>query len=202
MFVALSLFSFSTDNLSSHALQTNASATVIASSCELYESADFKSNKILITIEQQNVPYKLYHRDIVEVILQDGDFVKVFTQDEIEGFVYKYYLTQNTSQTIYPVFNATIRNSTYICDMDYEEKYPLAEGTRVFVYKSFSEKKGYTAVQTVLNDQTIYNGYVRTKDVNPDGVSGLLIAGISIIAAAVTVILSIVFIKKKKKKKK
>ena len=74
--------------------------------------------------------------------------------------------------------------------------------TRIFIYSGFNEKKQYTPVQLVLEDGSLYNGYIKTADIKPDGISSLLIIGISIIAAAVTIILSLVFIQKKNKKKK
>ena len=110
----------------------------------------------------------------------------------------------NTSQYIYPVTNATIRNDTKIYDLQLSDsELPLAKkNTRVYLYNGFDDKKEYTSVQIVLESGELYNGFIKTADIKPDGVSGLLIAGISIIAASVTVILSLVFIKKKKKSKK
>ena len=64
------------------------------------------------------------------------------------------------------------------------------------------EHKGYTAIQIVLEDGSLYSGYISTKSIEADGVSRLLIVAITIIVAAVTIILSIVFIRKKSKKKK
>ena len=46
-------------------------------------------------------------------------------------------------------------------------------------------------MQVVLEDGSLYNGYMLTKEVSPDGISGLLVAGISIIIALVTIVLSI-----------
>ena len=184
----------------SFALESGKQAKVIASYCNVYTDADFSSEKITVLIGEEEKPLTLKHNEIVDLLELENDFAKIKTENEIEGYVYKYYLTQNTSQVVYPVFNASIRNNTQILDMDLQPVQEVEKGTRVLIYKGYSEKEGYTAVQVVLGDQSIYNGYVLTKDVNPDGISGLLITGISIIIAAVTVILAVVFIKKKKKK--
>lgn len=198
----MTVASLALPNGSAFALEHGQSATVIASRCNLYKNADFSSEKILITIEEDApVEYYLKHNDVVDVLEFENDFALVSTTDQVEGWVYKYYLTQNSSQTVYPVFNATIRNDSIIYDMDLNESgFEVKKNQRVYVYKSFSEKENYTAVQVVLEDQSLYNGYILTKNVNPDGISGLLISAISIIIAGVTIVLSIVFIKKKKKK--
>lgn len=204
-FMTLSLFAFGLNGeFSSSAIEIGQEAKVIASRCEVYESADFESDKVTILVGEQNEIYYLWHGDVVDVLLEEGDFIKIKTESDIEGYVYKYYLTQNTSQVVYPVFNGTIRNDDVVVyDLDFQPSaYSLSKGERVFIYKGYSEKEGFTSVQVVLQDQTLYNGYVLTKDVKPDGISGLLIAGISVISAGVTVTLSIVFIKKKKNKKK
>lgn len=205
MLMAFSSVSFSATN--SFALEIGKTATVIASRCCLYENADFSSNKLTLSSgEEEPSIFYLKHGDKVDITEDQNDFVKIiYTQNKnqtIHGWAYKYYFTQNTSQSVYPVFNATIRTDTIIYDMDYQNSgYSAKKNQRVFIYKSF-EQEGYTAVQVVLENQTLYNGYVLKKDVNPDGVSGLLIAGISIIIAGVTIVLSLVFIKKKKKKSK
>lgn len=184
----------------SSALEVGVEARVIASHCDIYSEADFSSERLTIIVDQEEKPLRLKHGEIVDVVDIQNDFALVETSQH-RGYVYKYYLTQNTPQTVYPVCNATIRRDTQVLDMDFQPTlHQATKGTRVFIYKSYTEKKGHTSIQLVLDDQTIYNGYVLTKDVKPDGISGLLIAGISIIAAAVTVVLSIVFIKKKKKR--
>ncbi len=183
------------------ALDAGATASVIASRCQMYERADFSSQ--VVTDADGQIIY-LRHNQQVEVISIEGDFAQVETQEDAQGFVYKYYLTQNTSQVVYPVFNASvIADNAVVYDMDFADTdFRLQKGDRVLVYKSFSEKKEYTAVQVVLDDGSLYNGYMLTKEVSPDGISGLLVAGITIIIALVTIVLSIIFIKKKKKDKK
>ncbi|MBQ8444715.1 MAG: hypothetical protein IJX25_05130, partial [Clostridia bacterium] len=74
-------------------------------------------------------------------------------------------------------------------------------GSRIYIYDGFDKNNKLTAVQVVLEDTSLYVGYIATADVEPDGVSKMLIVAITVIIAAVTIVLSLVFIKKKKKKK-
>lgn len=202
----LMIFSFAFSGFESKqafALESGKEASVIASRCDVYQSTNFPLTKVVILDGEEEKNYTLKHGQKVEILSIENDFAQIKSEDEIEGFVYKYYLTQNSSQVVYPVFNGTIRNDTIIYDIDIiSSGYSAKKGDRVFIYKSFEEKKDYTAVQVVLQDGILYNGYVLTKDVNPDGVNSLLIVGISIISAAVTIVLAIIFIKKGKKKKK
>lgn len=174
-------------------------ATVTTSKCDLYEEPSFDSQKLKV----DEVVISVKHSQQVEIISIENDFAYIKFQKQ-KGYVYKYYLTQNKSQAIYPITNATLRNDTKIYDLQlHDSELPLAKkNTRIYLYNGFDDKKEYTAMQIVLENGELYNGYIKTADINPDGISGLLIAGISIIAASVTIILSLVFIKKKRKDKK
>ncbi len=167
-------------------------AQVIASQCEVYSQPDFSASKL-------EAKYKL--GDKVEVVAVDGEFAKINLGDA-EGFVYKYYLSQKSSLDVYPIFNATIRKATKIYDInDQATEHIAKKDSRVYLYDGFNDKREFTAVQLVLEDGSLYVGKVKTEDINPDGVSALLIVGITIILAVVTIILSLVFIRKNKKKK-
>lgn len=182
------------------ALEAGQAATVITSYCYVYETPSLESDKLSKTeIDGSKTPILLKHNDIVTVESITGDFAKI---QEYEGYVYKYYLTQNKSQDIYPVFNATVRNSSIIFDMDLNDSgFVATKDTRVYIYQGFDDTKEYTAVQVVLEDSSLYHGYILTENIKPDGVSSLLIVAITIIMAAVTIITSIWFIRKKSKKK-
>lgn len=183
---------------SSFNLQTGKEAQIISSKCDLYLQPSFASEKL----KDGETVVSFKHGSIVLVKELSEDFALI-EKDEIEGWAYKYYLTQNTSQDVYPVFNGKIRNNTSIYDIEMKDTGLIAKkDTRIFIYSGFNEKKQYTPVQLVLEDGSLYNGYIKTADIKPDGISSLLIIGISIIAAAVTIILSLVFIQKKNKKKK
>ena len=184
----LSLTSFSNNN-----------AKITASSCYLYSEASFSSEFIL----QDNNPYLLKFNDEVEIVMEENDFVQVqIPNTEISGYVYKYYLNTNQSQTVYPVFNAELRNDSLLYDdLIKKTDITLKKGQRLFLYQGYDETKEYTAVQVVLENGIVFNGNILTKDIKPDGISSLLILGITIIAACVTIILSLIFIKKIKNKK-
>lgn len=178
----------------------NQDAIIIASYCYLYSSPSFSSE--IVKIDEN--PFILYHNEKVTIIEENEDFILVKTQNEqTQGWVYKYYLTTNTSQIVYPVFNASVRNdNTIIYDINKSPTELKANaGQRVYLYDGFDDKNEFTAVQLLLEDGSLYNGYLKSADISPDGVSSLLIVGISIIAACVTIILSIIFIKKTKKNK-
>lgn len=165
-------------------------AYVITSRCDIYESADFASEKLEISLK---------HGEQVEIQNFEGDFAHISYNDDTEGYVYKFYLSQNESQDVYPITNAKLRRDTKIYDLNLQESgFVAKKNSRIYIYGGFDNKKEYTAVQVVLEDGKLFNGYIKTEDINPDGVSGLLIAGITIIVASVTIILSLIFIKKKK----
>lgn len=179
-------------------------AFVIASKCNLYTSADFSSNKVtVLDEEEQPVLITLRLNDKVVITDFQDDFAFVETSKGAEGWMYKYYLTQNEGQDVYPVFNASTRNNTIVYDTDKTTPIEtIQKDTRLYLYEGFDKKSDYTAVQVVLSDTSLRVGYINTADIAPDGVSKTLIVAITIIAAAVTIILSLVFIKKKKKKDK
>ncbi|MBO5394294.1 MAG: SH3 domain-containing protein [Clostridia bacterium] len=178
-------------------------AFVIASRCNLYQEAKFDSDKVtVLDEEEQPVLITLKLNDTVTVNDTQDDFAFVTTEKGAQGWVYKFYLSQNTSPDIYPVFNGSVRKDTVIYDIDKNSTGELAlAGSRVYLYEGYDKKSEYTAVQIALADSSLFTGYISTADIEPDGVSKMLIVAITIIAAAATIILSLVFIKKKRKKK-
>ena len=200
---ATALASFTSPANFSHALD-NGQAFVIASKCNLYNSADFTSDKVTyLDEEDQSVLITLKFNDSVTISDIQDDFAFVTTEKGHTGWMYKFYLTQNTSQDVYPVFNATIRTDTVIYDIEQNSTGKIATaGTRVFLYNGFDKTAELTPIQFALEDTTLYVGYISTKDIEPDGISKMLVVALTVIIAAVTIILSLLFIKKKTKKKK
>lgn len=175
--------------------------TIISSYSYLYEEASFSSNRV----QCEGEDLLLMHDQSLQVLSEEGDFVLVTTslnEQSFQGYIYKYYITKNSAQIVYPVFNGSVRtDGAVIYDLDkFPTEYTAQKDQGVYIYSSFDEDEEYTAIQIVLADGSLYNGYIRTVDLAPDGVSPLLIVGIALIAAAVTIILSLVFIKKRKKK--
>lgn len=184
------------------ALNVGSEAKVIVSRCYLYAENSFSSEKVVYIEEENTITVSFKHGDTVNVQSINGDFAYVTTDNQHVGYIYKYYLTDNVSQAVYPVYNASVRRTTAIYDIEKTKTdLSLKKGTRIYLYEGFNKKGDLTAAQFTLEDGSLYNGYINTADIKPDGISGLLIAGITIILAVVTIVLSLVFIKKKKKKK-
>lgn len=178
----------------------NSEAVVLASKCPLYSTANFSS----AIVKYDENDYYLTQNQKVEVISTDGDFVFVKTEEEVEGYVYKYYLTQNKSQEVYPVFNCSVRANALIYTLDKSPTtYVAKESSRVFIFNGFDKVEGgFTEVQVVLEDGSLYSGLIKSSDLKPDGVNRNAIIALPIILAGITVILSIVLIGRKKKKPK
>lgn len=181
------------------AFEPNTTATVLASRCPLYSAPNFTS----AIVQYEDADFYLSQNDQVKVIQTDGDFVLVKANEETQGYVYRYYLTQNSSQTTYPVFNATMRENSPIYDL---EKTPVdiaEKGKRVFIFNGFDNVDGgFTEIQIVLENGELYSGLVKSSSLKPDGINRNAIIAIPIILAGITVVLSIVFLGRKKKKKK
>lgn len=171
---------------------------VVASSCFLYEDSSFESAKV--QVEEKD--YVLNHGQIVIYESEENEFCLMTVKNtEISGYVYKYYICENSSISYYPVYNASIREDTEVYDSNGQQtEIILKQNQRVYLYDGFDDKKEFTPIQFVLEDGILNNGYVQTSKIKPDGVNRLLIVAIPLIAALVTIILSILFIRKKKKK--
>ena len=176
-------------------------AKIIVNACYLFTAPSFESEKV---VDENNENVILNQNDIVIVLEEKGDFYHVKIDNSLSGYVYKYYLSFGENIDVYPTFNATIRyNETQVFNLDYSQSnIVLDSGTRVFIYGGYDDKNEYTQVQFVDENGELFHGYVRTSNITPDGVSSLLIIGISIIVACVTIILSIIFIKKSRSNKK
>lgn len=177
----------------------NSTAFVIATKCPLLSEADFTSE----IVQYEDTDFYLTQNQQVEIISSEENFVYVKVNENVEGYVYKYYLSQNSSQTVYPVFNCSVRENCLVYDLEKSPTtYVAKKDERVFIFNGFDKVEGgYTEVQIVLEDGTLYSGLIKSQSLKPDGVNRTAIIAIPVIMAGITVILSIVFIGKKKKKK-
>ena len=192
----LTIFSFF---LAMSPLQVGTTLYVASSYCYVYTDPDFESEKI----ETDEDFYVLKTYDEVEFKEEQSDFYLVKTKDNIEGWVYKFYLTTNKSQSVYPVFNASIRNDCEVYNFDGTKNgQSLKKDTRIYLYKGFNDKEKFTYIQYVQEDGTLVNAMVLTEHIQPDGLSSLVIIAISLVASIATIVLMVVFIKKPKKKVK
>lgn len=173
---------------------------IIASCCYLYSHPSFESEKIY---DKNGQAVVLNLGDKIEIIQDDGGDFVLAKEAEHEGYIYRYYISATGEQLVYPSFNGTLRKESILFDNNLvQTAITLKEGERLFLYDGYDDKREYTPVQVVLEDGSLYNGLILTSNIKPDGISSLLIVGITIIAASVTIILSLIFIKKSKDKKK
>ena len=174
--------------------------SVVADFCYLYSSPSFEE-----VIEFEGSPLKLEHTDTLSVIEDDGstEFIKVKVEDKnIEGYVYRYYVTYNSpSQEVYPVFNGRVtKDDAVIYDLNKEPTtYRGKNGQGIYLYAGFSGKESMNAVAIVLEDGTLFYGFMDTKEIAPNGVSGGLITGLVVIATCLTIIFLLLFMKKNKR---
>ncbi len=170
--------------------------TVNANSCYLYQEPSFESEKVYVDEEA----FVLNHGDTLTIIEEKDNFALVQTIDNTIGYVYKFYLAYPDDYQIYPTFNASVRNNNSIIYNLEKEKttYTANAGDKIFLFEGYDADSEFTAIQIVLENGSLYNGYMLTKDVSPNGISASLIVGITIICAVATIILSLLFIKKKK----
>ena len=181
--------------LGAFSLTPNGEYIITASSCYLYEDASFDSAKV----QSDNKDMILKHGQIVIFENEENEFCLVTIKNtEKSGYVYKYYISDNSSISYYPVFNATIREDT---PLQNDSQIILKQNQRIYLFDGFDNKRELTPVQFIDENGTLMNGFIPTSNIKPDGVNRLLIIAIPLIAAIVTVTLSIIFIRKKKKKK-
>lgn len=177
---------------------SSAPVEVIASSCFLYEEPSFESEKV----QAGDTDLVLDFGQTLTLLVEEDDFALVQTAEGQVGYIYKYYISNKDDFEVYPSFNGYVRaEKATIYNMNFEPTtYRASSGQGVYLYQGFDSENEYTAMQIVLEDGSLYNGYILTADLEPKGISASLIVGITIIVAVATIILSLVFIKKKKKK--
>ena len=178
---------------------TPATYQVCASECYVYEEPSFESEIVMF----ENEELVLKHGQEVTLLVEGERFSYVEVQDDVYGYVYNYYLSPVGGQEIYPAFNGFVRtDGAVIYDMNFADSgFVARSGQEIYLYNGYYSSETYTAIQIVLEDGSLYNGYMLTADIEPQGISASLIVGITIIVAIVTIVLSLLFIKKKKKKK-
>lgn len=174
--------------------------SVVADHCYVYESESFGSP---ILNGEDKIEFK--HGDKLNVLSDAGNnFIQVnFTNGENEqsGYVYRYYVTYSTlPQTQYPVFNGRVsKNDAVIYSLDKTDSGHVAKsGQGIYLYEGF-KKDEWNNVAIVLEDGTLYYGYMKTTDITPNGINTGLITGITLIMTCLTLIFMLLFMKKKKK---
>ena len=180
------------------------SLSVVATFVNLYASPSFET----VLTDASGQAYTFEHGTIFQAIEENGDFILVRADVEdqtIEGYVYKYYVTTNENgQDVYPVFNGSVTlDGAIIYDINGNPTQHIAKlGQGITIYGGFDDQNEFTSLAIVLEDGSLFYSMMRTQDIAPYGISGALIASITIIVALVTIILSVIFIRKKRSKKK
>ncbi|MBE7075985.1 MAG: hypothetical protein E7375_02845 [Clostridiales bacterium] len=154
-------------------------------------------NKTEINIEFENGGPKQY-TDGIDI------FYKVLQYDEIDGFIYAELVTPKTKAIVsIPNFNAeTNKDSIVYQKLDneiVETSITLKKNERIFLYEGFKNKSDYTAI-AYLYENEVYYGYLKTKDISPDGINPIIITCITLIIAVLGIVFAWVFMKKKKQK--
>lgn len=192
---AMLAFSFLVSPLSS-----GEELSVISSICYIYSSADFSTP----IVDEGGKEIVLHHGDKLIALQEEGDFIKVKTTDEIEGYVFKFYVTSNKNgQDVYPVFNGKVlTDKAEIFNVDETTSgFTANRDQEIYIYGAYSGKKEFTEIAIVLEDGSLFYGLMKTSDIKANGISPALITSITLIIALVTIILAVVFIRKNKTKK-
>lgn len=181
--------------------ETTPQVTVVSNTCYVYEDASFDS-----PIYDGDEKVTFTHGEKLDVLSdENGDFIKIkfsIGEQTQSGYVYRYYVTYSTlSQEQYPVFNAkVIHDEAIIYKSDKTPSGHTAKaGQGIYLYKGYSSGE-WNAVEIVLEDGSLYYGYMKTADISTNGISAGLITGIMLIATCLTIIFLLVFMKKKKKR--
>lgn len=181
----------------------NQEASVIATTCYVYETASFDSP---LVINDEYITLK--HGDTVRVYGEEGEFSIVrFDYDNVnfqdkDYYIYSNYLTFNkVEQETYPVFNAKVANdNAVIYDLNTTvTDFTAHKGQGLFLYNGYSSKEEYTAVALVLDNGKVYYGFMKTEDIKPNGISAGLITGIVVLVTCLTIIFLLLFMRKKKR---
>lgn len=176
--------------------------SVVATECFLYENPSFDTK----VTGQSGEPIVLKHGDRVELLSggQESEKFLYIGYGDYAGYVFKYYLTSNTSeQDVYPVFNASVAvESAQVYDLQKQDAgLTLEKGQELYLYEGYKKSEEFTAVCFVLQDSSLFYGYLKTTDLQPYGINAGVITGIVAAASCITIILLLLFMKKTKKKK-
>ena len=178
---------------------------VCANSATLFENYDFSSQKVAIFTHNDEIEIEIENNLPVKYLSNGFVFYKARFEDKI-GFVLSDLVIEKTNQieTI-PNFNAKTNNICKVYfknDLDFvESEIILEKHQKIFLYEGYNKNNQFTAISFLNNNQVLF-GYVKTENVDPDGINPILITCISIILAVIGIVFAWVFIKNKKVKLK
>lgn len=188
---------------------------VVANTAYVYQSPSLSANKIALFKNRDKVVLEMLDGS-PETSQADGyKFYKLKESITRENESYSYILAdlvvkEREQITSIPNFNGktNAKCNVYFAKetengvvYEKDEEMVLSKGTAIFLYQGFNKKSEYNAV-SFLKDNTIYYGYLQTKNISPNGVNPVIITCIFLIIAVLGIVFAWVFISKKKVKLK
>ncbi len=186
---------------------------VTANKANIFKNADFASD-VLKTLSLKNVVQVTFtDNKPIETLKDNFVFYSVKFAD-VEGFMLADLLVpEQKFLTSIPKFNAQTNTEARVYFLEdnkiKESEITLKNKERIFLYEGFDSKKEFTAITYVVTNQdgthSVMYGYLKSKDINPDGINPLLITCVVLILAILGIIFAWMFMKNKKikfKKKK
>ncbi len=190
---------------------------VTANSAVVFSRSDFASEKIA-TLKHKKELFVLTNSGTpVTEFWGNFKFFKISLLDnEIEndnfdfGYVFADLLTKKQDEIVaIPNFNAKTNKECHVFFQEngtfVESKTLLLRGQGIFLYEGFDAKKDFNAISYVFDGKVLY-GFLKTEDINPNGINPVLITCIILIVAVLSIIFTWLFMKTKhvhlKKQKK
>ncbi len=185
-----------------HAQNNNLTYIVSANYAQVYSEANC-SSEVLGTLQHgdeivvdatENLP--------TEEIWQDLTFYKVIYQQQ-NGYVLANLLTKKVEQIeSIPTFNAKTNADCKVYSNPDETSAVAADlkrGTNIFLYEGYNRKSTFTAISFVQDGKVLY-GYLKTKDVSPNGINPVIITCVVLILAVLGIIFAWLFMRNRKAK--
>lgn len=185
---------------------TNDTFVVTGNFATVFEMPYFASEKLTTIKHNTEIKLEIENSKPKEYNAGTYVFYKVIEYQNLEGYIFADLVTpkQNVITSI-PNFNGQTNskcNVYFLQDNNFvESDITLDDNQRIFLYQGFNSKKEYNAIAFVNDNQVLY-GYLKTKNIDPDGINPIIIACICVIIAVLGIIFTWLFMKNKKIKLK
>lgn len=179
---------------------------VTANKANLYQEANFSST-ILTTLNHKTIIKVIFENNNPKQTTKDNFVFYNVKFEEFEGFMFADLITaEQNFLTAIPNFNAQTNSDAkvyFLQDNEIRESnITLKTGERIFLYEGFDNKKEYNAIAFVVTNQDgtrdVMYGYLKSRDISPDGINPLLITCVVLILALLGIIFAWMFMKNKK----
>lgn len=187
------------------ATDANCEFVVTANSATLWSEANFSSQKVDELSHKDIIIVQMTENEPTEYLFENFVFFKANFEDK-SGFVLSDLVTKKVENIeSVPNFNAKtnteckvfLKNDTTFVESDIV----LEKHCQIFLYEGFDSKSEFTAISYV-KDNSVFYGYLKTKNISPNGINPIIITCISLILAIVGIVFALVFMKNKKVKLK